>query len=150
MKQNGVTPSGLPVYSEDDPRDFLWRWLRIAWPHVLCGRFFDQTGDTFGYWVCAVTGVDCPAFAPSVAPLCGEWSMSVVTHTENEDSGLSPDTVFRLERNVWTFVFEADVGGCANGHWVRAFRIRRTTREGEAAAIRWGGDFGFYEWRPEP
>lgn len=153
MIRRGTSPDGVPIYSEDDPVDFLWRWLRVCWPWVLSGRFFDNTGETAGWWLCAVTNVSKPT-EPTLEDgrsravhITANLPIEVLAHTCNEDSNLNPLQVFRLSPLQCVLSIEAELKCHEGAFEVLAFRSRRTSRDAEGVAARYGGgNFGFHTW----
>lgn len=152
MKHHGTSASGMPVYSNEDAAHFLWRWFRLSWPAVLSGKFFDETGDTGGAWLCAIADLPFPSDAiidsgwRGRVTVTADWPADVLIRSDLEDSELNPGQPFELHRVRWTLVVVAELTVCDGVYQVRKFRVRRTTREAEGWANRYGGDFGFHSW----
>lgn len=156
MNPRGISASGLPVYSAEDPSDYLLRWLRLSWPAVLSGKYFDKTADGSGWWLCASVGLspftNIKISDPrgGVRGLTAECAADLLVHGEDEDSTLNPSQVFSLPRRTYTLVIEARFAYDKGAYTVLEFAVRRTTRETEPIAKRYGGgDFGFHVWKSD-
>jgi len=150
MPIRGQSAWGGPVYSDDDPVDFLHQWLRMSWVQTLCGRRFDQTGDTFGWDLCAVRSLKllavdvCPAV--STIRLKGEVQIEVEAHSCDDDSRLKPDAVFDTFHRDCIMLIQADLHRNDGMFEVIRFEVSPTTKGMLAAAARWGGPSDPYVW----
>src|SRR5689334_8505730 len=101
MKLSGTAIGPTPVYSEPDPVDFVYHWLRISWVEIFPGRLIDRSGDTFGRYLCCVQSIGYP-LSSSVREVAGqlevviETSVTALVHVVKEESSLKPDSVFDL------------------------------------------------------
>lgn len=149
VKHRGVSATGLPVYSTDDATDFLLRWLRLSWPEVLCGRRFDQNGETVSWYLCAVTDV-CgfeviKRRGDTIEGLC---TLAVFAHTPAEESSLRPEQSFNVEGLRCTLTISADVRRSGEGFEVRGVSVLPYQPDIEQLIVRYGGRRKAYVWRP--
>ncbi len=150
MPLRGYSAWGSPVYSDDDPVDFLHRWLRMSWVQALCGRQFDETGDTFGWYLCAVRDIDRPVVEvregrKSIEQI-GTVRVQAEIHVCLEDSALHPDTVFETHPRNAVLLVRAELRRENDQFQMLRFEVRPTTEDMLGAAARYGAPEKPYIW----
>lgn len=151
MKQPGTAIAGIPVYSNPDPLDFLYHWLRISWAAILPGRLLDDTGDTAGYYVCSVRNIGYPILK-STHESRGhyqielETSVTALAHTAAEESALAPESAFALSELTRTLCLTFDVATNPAGFVVQRATLRPHSAEAAALVHRYGGGKLPYIW----
>jgi hypothetical protein len=154
VKRTGTAIGQIPVYSNSDPIDYIYHWLRISWVEVFSGRLIDQTGDTSGRYLCCVRAIGFPV-SSSVQEAAGQWRVSVETsvtalaHLANEESSLEPDAVYGLSSVTLTLALAFDLALDAYGFVVRRVELRPHSAEGAAMVQRYGGRKEPYIWIAE-
>ena len=151
MKRSGTAIGRTPVYSEPDPIDFIYHWLRISWVEIFPGHLIDQSGDTLGRHLCCVQSIGYP-ISSSIRDSWGrnqvsiETSVTALAHLVSEESSLDPDTVFSLSSVTLTLALTFDLGMDGDGFVVKRVQLRPHSAEGAGVVQRYGGRKEPYVW----
>jgi hypothetical protein len=141
------------VYSSPDPVDFAYHWLRISWVEIFPGRLIDQTGDSFGHYLCCIRKIGYPirAAVREAGPYLQVHLDSSVTGTSHivaEESNLQPESVFDLATVTLTLSLTVHLTKDAYGFLVSRVHLRPHSAEGEPLVQRYGGRQELYVWVP--
>ncbi|MFI4881931.1 MAG: hypothetical protein ACIAQU_05035, partial [Phycisphaerales bacterium JB064] len=150
MVQRGVSAWGGPIHCDDDPIEFIDHWIRMSWAQTLCGRRFNQTGDTFGWYLAHLVAVDAIRATHRPRHCCidvaGEVDIHAGVHTCPELSQLRPGAVFELQTVETTLLFRAEVRRTGSVMRVETFSVDPTAKDYQPYRQRFGGPEIWYTW----
>lgn len=145
MKQSGFAIWGVPIYSEPEPVDFLYHWLRCSWAAILPGKLIDQNGETSGFYACSAIAIGYPQLAAKSKRLFRPLSVEIescidmMVHRVSEESTLSPESVFSLARKKASIGLTFEIVGRPGRLCVSRVLVRPFSKEGEGLVRNYGG-----------
>ncbi|MBL8874302.1 MAG: hypothetical protein JNM86_00725 [Phycisphaerae bacterium] len=145
MKQSGFAIWGIPIYSDPEPADFIYHWLRCSWPAILPGKLIDQNGETSGFYICSAVAIGYPQqiakskriFRPLRVEV--ESTMDMMARGISEDSALQPESVYSTVPIKATIGLSFDIIGQPGRLCVSRVLVCPFSREREEYVRNYGG-----------